>query len=354
MNKKINRRIPAEWEKHEATILSWPANNEDWPGKFIPIHWVYSEIVKKLAEVEKVILLIQSSTQKKFVERVLEKNHVTMANVEFHIFPSDRNWMRDSCPAFTLTKNGKNVSRELIHFKFNGWAKYPNWKQDYKLPEFLAKKLLNPLVKAEYDRRHVVLEGGGIDYNGAGDLLTTEECLLHPSIQVRNPGFTQSDYAKLFKEYLGISNIIWLKDGIMGDDTHGHVDDLCRFVNKNTVVLCREKKDSTDGNYQILEENFERLQDVRLSDGNKLEVVTLPMPAPLIFEDLRLPASYANFYIANGTVLVPTFNDPMDRTALGILAELFPDRTVVGIHAVDLVWGLGTLHCLSHELPAVR
>ncbi|KAB2837931.1 MAG: agmatine deiminase family protein, partial [Melioribacteraceae bacterium] len=183
-----------------------------------------------------------------------------------------------------------------------------------------------------------------------GTLLTTEECLLDEKVQVRNPGFIKKDYEKVFEEYLGIKNIIWLGKGIAGDDTHGHVDDLCRFVNKNTVVLCREKN-SADENYKILEENFERLKDAKLEDGSKLNVVELPMPKPLRFENLRLPASYANFYISNHAVLVPTFNDPNDRIALNIIKEFFPDRDVVGIHAVDLVWGLGTIHCLSHEEP---
>ncbi|MBI2417447.1 MAG: agmatine deiminase family protein [Ignavibacteriales bacterium] len=352
MAKEIKRRIPAEWETHEATILAWPSNTEDWPGKFMPIHWVYSEIVKKLAEEEKVYLLVQDKKQKDFVTRVLEKAHVNAANVSFYILPTDRNWMRDVCPAFSVAKSGKHIIRENIHFKFNGWAKYPNWKKDYKLPGFLSKKLGEPLVTAQYKNTHVVLEGGGIDYNGHGDLLTTEECFLHPSVQVRNPGFDQQDYEAVFKKYLGISNVIWLKNGILGDDTHGHVDDLCRFVAKDKVVLCRDLKNNSDGNYAILEENNERLRGAKISDGSSLEVITLPMPDPLYFDNLRLPASYANFYIANHAVLVPTFNDPMDKIALGILAELFHTRKVVGIHAVDLVWGLGTLHCLTHELPA--
>ena len=198
----------------------------------------------------------------------------------------------------------------------------------------------------------MVLEGGSIDVNGRGSLLTTEECLLDPVVQVRNPGFTKGDYADVFRAVLGVTQVIWLGKGIAGDDTHGHVDDLCRFVNAKTVVLVREK-DPKDANYRALEENKERLQGARLEDGARLEVVALPMPAPIVFAGQRLPASYANFYIGNAAVIVPTFNDPADRVALGILSELISDRPVVGIHALDLVWGLGTLHCLTQQQPAV-
>jgi agmatine deiminase len=276
----------------------------------------------------------------------LERAHVDLTNVQFIITETDRGWMRDSSPAFI--KNGKEVT--AIKFIFNGWAKYDNWKKDKFIPGILAKNLKLNLVEAEYNNRGIVLEGGAIDSNGCGTLLTTEECLLDDKVQTRNPGFTKADYEIVFKEYLGIKNIIWLGKGIAGDDTHGHVDDLCRFVNKKTVVLCREN-DPQDENYKILEENFERLTDAKLEDGSKLNVVELPMPKPLYFEDLRLPASYANFYISNNAVLVPTFNDPNDRIALNIIKEFFPDREVAGIHAVDLVWGLGTIHCLSHEEP---
>jgi agmatine deiminase len=217
----------------------------------------------------------------------------------------------------------------------------------------LAKRLKYPRIKAIHGNRHVILEGGAIDGNGAGTLLTTEECLLHPATQVRNPGFSRADYEAVFAKHLGIRKVLWLGNGIAGDDTHGHVDDLCRFVNTNTVVLCHEEN-RHDANYRALAGNRERLQRATDADGGKIEVVKLPMPAPLWFEGIRLPASYANFYIANDRVLVPTFNDPRDRQALGILAELFPSRTVTGIHAVDLVWGLGTIHCLTHEIPALR
>lgn len=346
MNKKINYRLPAEWEKHKSTILCWPHQKEDWPGKFTPIPWVYTEIVKNIAPGELVRIIVQSPKDQSKAYRCLERAHVNLDNVQFIIAETDRGWMRDSSPAFV--KSGKKVA--AVKFNFNGWAKYGNWKKDKFIPGILAENLKLNLIEAQHNSRAVVLEGGAIDSNGCGTLLTTEECLLDDKIQTRNPGFTKADYEIIFKKYLGIKNVIWLGCGIAGDDTHGHVDDLCRFVNKDTVVLCREDN-PRDENHEILEENRERLKEAKLEDGSTLNVVELPLPKPLHFEELRLPASYANFYIANNAVLVPTFNDPNDRIALNIIKDFFPEREVVGIHAVDLVWGLGTIHCLSHEEP---
>lgn len=346
MSKIIKYRLPAEWEKHKSTILCWPHQKEDWPGKFTPIPWVYTEIVKNIVPGELVRILVQSPKDEMKARKNLTRAHVDLTRVQFIIRETDRGWLRDSSPAFV--KHGKETT--AIQFIFNGWAKYDNWKKDKFIPDVLAKKLQLNLVQAEYNHKGVVLEGGAIDINGSGTLLTTEECLLDDRVQTRNPGFTKADYEKVFQEYLGVKNIIWLARGIAGDDTHGHVDDLCRFVNKNTVLLCQENNPD-DENHQILAENFARLKDARLEDGSKLNVVELPMPKLLSFEELRLPASYANFYICNHAVLVPTFNDPNDRIALNIIKEFFPEREVVGIHAVDLVWGLGTIHCLSHEEP---
>ena len=295
---------------------------------------------------ELVRIIVQSRKDEIKARKCLERAHVDLTRVQFIIRETDRGWMRDSSPAFV--KKGKETT--AIQFTFNGWAKYDNWKKDKFIPGVLAKKLQLNLVKAEHRHKGVVLEGGAIDTNGCGTLLTTEECLLDEKVQTRNPGFTKSDYEQVFREYLGIKNIIWLSKGVSGDDTHGHVDDLCRFVNGNTVLLCQENNPD-DENKAILDENLARLKDAKLEDGSKLNVVELPMPRPLLFEDLRLPASYANFYIANHAVLVPTFNDPHDRIALNTIQTYFPDREVVGIHAVDLVWGLGTIHCLTHEEP---
>lgn len=340
-------RIPAEWEPHEATWLGWPHNKSDWPGKFAPISWVYGEIARYISRGEKVRIIVEDKNHESKAGKVLKAVDVNFDNVEFYKLKTDRGWLRDSGPVFVKDEIGK-VS--AIHFRFNAWAKYDNYKKDEKLPKFISDKFKLERIKAEHNEKHVVLEGGSIDYNGSGTLLTTEECLMDNKVQVRNSGFTKKDYEEIFKNYLGIKNTIWLGKGISGDDTHGHVDDLCRFVNKNTVVLV-EEKNPQDSNYQILSENKERLQDAKLEDGSKLNTVYLPMPHPVYFKGERLPASYANFYICNYAVLVPTFNDPNDRIALDILSELITDRPVIGIHSVDLVWGLGTLHCLTHEQP---
>lgn len=341
-------RLPAEWEPHESTILAWPTNANDWPGKFQPIPWVFAEIVRHLTASERVDLIVPSIASEQRVRRMLRRAHVDVDRVRFLVFELDRGWMRDCGPAFVFDGG----ERTAVQFAFNAWAKYDDWQKDANAASFLAEADSIRGVEARHRGRHIVLEGGAIDGNGAGTLLTTEECLLDPATQVRNPGFARADYEHAFREFLGIEKVIWLGKGIAGDDTHGHVDDVCRFVNPRTVVLCRETTPS-DANYAPLEENWERMQNVTDAEGSRIEVVALPMPSPLYFNGARLPASYANFYIANRHVLVPTFNDPQDRVALGVLAELFPDRTVVGIHAVDLVWGFGTLHCLTHELPAI-
>lgn len=342
--------MPAEWEPHASTLLAWPANSQDWPGKFSAARWAFVEFVRHLAAAETVRLAVNSDADEKTARRMLADAHANVSAIEFHRFPLDRGWMRDISPCFVQDAHGH---RRCVRFRFNGWAKYDNYKRDMLWAEQIAKVLGIPSEEAKNKKNVVTLEGGAIDSNGRGTLITTEECLLDQYCQVRNPGFGKKEYKECFKKYLGISNIIWLNEGIMGDDTHGHVDDLCRFVNPNTVVCCRET-DSNSQNYRVLEENWERLQGARLENGKKVVPVALPMPAPLYFRNVLLPASYANFYIANGIVLVPTFNDPNDRIALGILSELFVNRCVIGIHAVDLVWGFGTLHCLSHEEPIAK
>ena len=348
-------RMPAEWEPHAATWIGWPHNASDWPGKFPPIPWVYGEIVRKLAPGrgggELVRILVNSAAHEAGAKRVLRKVGVDLGRVEFLRFPTNRGWTRDFGPIF-VRKDRRPSELAIARFHFNAWAKYPDWKRDDKIPALAAKRLklrlLEPKVRG--GGRPVVLEGGSIDVNGRGSLLTTEECLLDPKVQPRNPGLTRAEIEAVLRDTLGVTNTLWLGKGIAGDDTHGHVDDVCRFVGPRTVVLCRED-DPNDVNYRPLAENRERLQGMTLEDGSAVEVVDLPMPAPLFFDRQRLPASYANFYVANAAVLVPTFNDPKDRTAIGILSEVFSDRAVVGIHAVDLVWGLGTIHCLTQQEP---
>ena len=336
-------RMPAEWEPHAATWIGWPHNVTDWPGKFPPIPWVYGEIVRELAPGEVVRILVDSRVQQAQASRILKKAGVDLARVDFLRFPTNRGWTRDFGPIFVRGEKGLAIAR----FHFNAWAKYKDWKNDDKIPDRAAKHFKLPLIEAK-----IVLEGGSIDVNGRGTLLTTEECLLDPKVQTRNPGLSRLELETVFRDTLGITNTLWLGKGIAGDDTHGHVDDLCRFVKPGTVVVCRED-DPKDVNYRPLAENRERLQGMHLEKGASIEVIDLPMPAPLYFDGVRLPASYANFYIANSAVLVPTFNDPKDRIALGVLAEVLPDRPVVGIHAVDLVWGLGTLHCLTQQEPVL-
>ena len=345
---EITRRLPAEWEPHQATLLCFPHNGNDWPGKFEAIKWVFVEIIRKVAEFERVLLVVKSEEQQQKVDVMLRQAHTDTKQIRYIVQNTNRSWMRDSGPIVVQRSDGK---REALQFRFNGWAKYGNHRLDWQIPSAVAKALKVPLTEVIYQGRPVVLEGGAIEVNGRGTLITTEECLLDQKVQVRNPGFTKEDYAAVFQEYLGVTNVIWLGDGIEGDDTHGHVDDICRFVNPTTVVACVEPN-RKDANHRRLEHNLDRLKQARLEDGSKLNVVSLPMPGRLDFEELRLPASYVNFLVTNGCVLVPTFNDPNDAKALGILSELFPDRRVIGIHAVDLVWGLGTLHCLSHEITA--
>ena len=344
-------RLPAEWEPHEATWIGWPHNRSDWPGKFAPIPWVYAEMVRKLAPGEVVRVIVESRTHESSARRVLERAGFDGSRVEFHRWPTDRGWTRDSGPSFLV--DGASGAVAIARFAFNGWARYDDFRKDAKMADRIARTLGLRVFRAARNGRDVVLEGGAIDVNGRGTLVTTEECLLDPKVQTRNPGMTRFDYEETFREFLGAGHTLWLSRGIAGDDTHGHVDDICRFVNPHTAVLCREEN-ASDENHRPLEENRERLEGMRLEDGSRIDIVFLPMPSPVVFDGRRLPASYANFYIGNCAVLIPTFNDPKDRIALGILSALFPGRAVVGIHALDLVWGLGTIHCLTRQQAAAQ
>jgi agmatine deiminase len=342
------RILPAEWEKHQYTLLAFPYEGRDWPGKFHAVKWAFVEIIRKISLFEGVVMLVKSEQHREMVSVMLEQAHVDLKKVKFIIKDTNRGWMRDSGPV--IVRNADN-SRTALQFGFNGWAKYGNYRKDISTPSVVAASLGIPLEKVVFNGRHVVLEGGAIDINGKGTLVTTEECLLDKKVQVRNPGFSKTDYEEVFRKHLGINKVIWLGEGIEGDDTHGHVDDICRFVNENTVIACKETN-TKDRNHKILEANLERLAGESLQNGEKLNVVTIPMPSRLDFEDLRLPASYVNFLITNACVLVPTFNDKNDYKAIGIIKDLFPNHDVIGISAIDLIWGLGTLHCLSHEIPA--
>jgi agmatine deiminase len=349
---QLQYRMPAEWGRHEATWLAWPHNPEDWPGKFQPIPWIYAEIVRLLAARERVHLIVEDAATQRRVEGMLKRAGANLDQVAFHAWPTDRGWTRDSGPIFIRNAEGQIA---ITNWHFNAWAKYPDWHLDDQLPG-RVRELLNvpewqPSITLSNGTHHrVVLEGGSIDTNGAGVMLTTEECLLS-EVQQRNPGVSREQLEQAFHDYLGIDQVIWLNRGVAGDDTHGHVDDITRFVAPDTIVTALEPNTS-DANHAPLAENLERLKAARTLDGKQFNLIELPLPRPVVFRGQRLPASYANFYIANGVVLVPTFHDPNDRVALNILAEVFPDREVVGIHCVDLIWGLGALHCMTQQQPA--
>ena len=389
--------MPAEWEPHAATWLAWPHYKLDWPGKFEPIPWVYAEIIRYLSRQELIELIVKDAATEKVARKTLKRAHALNENVRFHRWPTNRVWTRDSgcafvlpCGAGALAREGptteiggsnssavlkavpsrvsesqnpqpvfaKNAKTRMEHpselvgikWRFNAWAKYPNWQHDEKIGSMMADTAGAQEIRPTFGKSRVVLEGGSIEVNGQGTLITTEECLVS-TVQQRNPGMKKRDYESLFAQYLGATNVIWLGSGVVGDDTHGHVDDITRFVSPDTVVTCVDA-DPKSENYEALRENIRRLRDATTEDGKPVATIDLPMPAPVYFEGRRLPASYANFYIANGLVLVPVFNDPNDRVALDILVDTFPDRDIVPIYCGDLIWGFGAIHCMTQQQPA--
>lgn len=363
----LGYRMPAEWEPHSATWIAWPHNREDWPEKFEPIPWVYAEIVRHLSRVERVNILVGSNNIEADARDVLFRANVLpekarrpgarSGNIAFIRLPTNRVWTRDSGPLFVRRKWRKRDHFPAVAataWRFNAWAKYADWQLDAALsaeiPLGLGVPVWKPIVRVRDAPRRVVLEGGSIDVNGRGTLLTTEECLLS-DVQQRNPGIGREELEQLFNGYLGVKKVIWLERGIVGDDTHGHIDDIARFVGPSTVVTAYER-DRSDPNHEFLQDNLGRLRRSTDQSGKPLRVVKLPMPSPVYFRGQRLPASYANFYIANKLVLVPAFNDPNDRVALNALSELLPGRSVVPIYCGDLIWGLGALHCMTQQQPA--
>lgn len=338
-------RMPAEWEPHAATWLAWPHRRDDWPGKFAPIPWVFAEVARHLTQCERVRLMVNDAEAERRARRTFNKSGVDLKQVDFLHIPTDRCWTRDYGPMFVRGRGGLSV----LAWQFNGWAKYTDCQKDAQVPRLAADALKVPVRQAEWRQQSIVLEGGAIEVNAAGVLMTTEECLLS-EVQRRNPEFDRADMEAIFFDYFLVTRVLWLGRGIAGDDTHGHVDDIARFVNPTTIVAAREAN-RDDPNHEPLEDNWQRLQEATDGDGRRFNVVALPMPAPVYFAGQRLPASYANFYIANDRVLVPTFNDPQDRVALGILADLFPGRKIVGVYARDLVLGLGTIHCMTQQEP---
>jgi agmatine deiminase len=342
--------MPSEWEPHRATWIAWPHHEPDWPGKLAAIPWVYAEIVRVLAAHEHIEILCHDEGVQGDARRTLDAHGVPARRVRCHIVQTDRVWLRDSAPTGTVDDDGRIV---LVDWAFNGWAKYDNWTRDAEIGNAIAR--ITGLERVDPRRpsgERIVLEGGGIEVNGDGLMLVTEEWLLS-NVQVRNPGMTRGDYERVFADWLGVTRTIWLGEGCVGDDTHGHVDDVARFVSADTIVVAVED-DPRDDNHERSADNLKRLEHAARDLHRPLRIVTLPFPRPVVMNGERLPASYANFYIANGVVIVPTFNDPNDRLALNTLASVMPTRHVVGIHAVDLVWGLGTLHCLTQQEPASR
>ena len=349
---ELGYRMPAEWDRHQATWLAWPHNPEDWPGKFQSIPWLYAEIVRLLADRECVQLIVENAAMERRVTGMLRRAGVKLDRVTFRCWPTDRGWLRDSGPIFVRNPAGEVG---VTNWRFNGWAKYDDWHLDDELPGRIADVLhmrqWQPSHEFGHSESHrLVLEGGSIDGNGAGALLTTEECLLS-DVQQRNPRLTREELEGALHFFLGVEQVIWLGRGIAGDDTHGHVDDIARFVAQDTVIAAVER-DTRDPNHEPLAENLRTLKAARTREGKQFTVIELPMPRPIVFRNQRLPASYANFYIANGLVLVPTFHDPNDRIALNTLSEAFPCREVIGIHSVDLIWGLGALHCMTQQQPS--
>ena len=341
--------MPAEWERHDATWIAWPHHEPDWPGKLEAVRWAYAEIARVLAMRERVEILCHDERVRDSAVAMLRSHDVAMQRVNLRIVPTDRVWLRDSGPSFVWNGNGEV---EMIAWDFNAWAKYDNFARDRRVPAAIQNATGLPMTSAmrpDDASRRLVLEGGGLDVNGQGRILVTEEWLLS-DVQIRNPGVTRAGYEKAFATYLGCHDTIWLGNGCAGDDTHGHIDDMARFVNFDTVALAYEA-DPSDANHASSVDNLERLR--LAAERQPLNVVLLPYPRPVMMDGQRLPASYANFYIANEVVLVPTFNDANDRVALETIARLFPDRTAIGIHAVDLVWGMGTLHCLTQQQPAM-
>jgi agmatine deiminase len=348
-------RMPAEWEPHESTWLAWPHFRADWPGKFDPIPWVYAEIVRNLARHERVDLIVNDGSSEKRAQKVLEKagalSGAAADNICFHRWRTDRVWTRDSgCIFLTPLADHVDLGLLALHFRFNAWAKYPNYDFDEKNGARMANAAGARIVHPFSEKHRVVLEGGSIEVNGCGSLITTEECLLSAT-QQRNPPMDRAAYEQMFADYFRVESVIWLDSGITGDDTHGHVDDITRFVAPNTVVTMIAQNEQSE-DYAALHANLGRLKAARTSDGQRLDIVEIPLPRPVLFEGRQLPASYANFYIANGALLVPVFNDRNDRVALNTLAELFPTREIVPIYSGDLIWGLGALHCLTQQQPS--
>ncbi|MFP5042526.1 agmatine/peptidylarginine deiminase [Parasediminibacterium sp. JCM 36343] len=342
--KDLGYYFPAEWHKHTATWLSWPHKEASWPGKIDTIYAPYSQFIKVVSEGELVCINVENEAMKAFSAHHLMNAGVNMDHIKFYFHPTNDAWCRDHGPAFLINPN-RPEKKAIVDWDYNAWGdKYPPYELDDVVPTLISRAYGIPVFHPG-----IVMEGGSVDFNGKGTILTTTACLLNEN---RNPHLGQAEIEKYLYDYYGAEQILWLGDGIVGDDTDGHIDDITRFVNEDTVVTVIEEN-KADDNYHLLQENLEALKKMRLLNGKQLNIIELPMPSPVEYEDQRLPASYANFYIANDVVAVPTYRDKNDDKALSILTACFPDRKVVGIDSTDVIWGLGSWHCLSQQEPAV-
>lgn len=342
--RSLGFRMPAEWEPQEAIWFSWPHNRETWPGAFDAVPGLFAEIVQQISDSQKVRLNVANQEMVQQVQALLAEQKTNLENVSFHLNPTNDSWARDHGPIYIVRdqSNGQR-QRALTNWEYNSWGdKYPPYALDNGIPERIANEFGEHLFNGD-----MVLEGGSIDVNGAGTLLTTTSCLLNPN---RNPHLTKAQIEDRLRDYLGVSKILWLEEGIIGDDTDGHIDDITRFVSPSAVVTAIEENPE-DENFLPLMQNLELLREMSDQDGHPLEIIRLPMPDPVYFQEHRLPASYANFLICNEVVLVPVYRCPQDQAALGILQDLFPARKVVGIDCTPLIWGLGAIHCISQQQP---
>lgn len=343
--KDLGYRFPAEWEEHEATWLSWPHKEESWPDRIQLIYPAYAEFIAELSKGEKVRINVKDEQMKAFALSFIEKTDADLAQVEFYFFETNDAWCRDHGPAFLVNTQNTETPKVIVDWGFNAWGgKYPPFENDDVIPTKIGEAFNLPVFHSG-----IIMEGGSVEFNGKNTVLTSKSCLLNEN---RNPEYSQEQIEEFLRNYYGISQVLWVEDGIVGDDTDGHIDDTIRFVNENTVLTVVEV-DETDDNYELLQVNLRQLQEMRLEDGRPLNIIELPMPDAVYCEGERLPASYANFYIANKSVIVPTYNCAKDAIALDIIQKCFPDRKVVGIDSTDIIWGLGSFHCLSQQEPKI-
>ena len=341
-------RMPAEWERQQSTLIGWPYNKNDWPGKFKNIPKIFAEIISKITKSQEVNLLIKNYNSKNTIKRLLKKNNAKVQNVKFIICKTDRVWMRDTGPIFIKDKKNQNI---LLNWKFNGWAKYKNYRADNKVNLRIKNHYKGNIITPKFNKKPIVLEGGAIDVNGKGLLLTTKECLLS-KIQQRNSFLKINDYNHIFKKFFGAKKVIWLNKGIVGDDTHGHIDDIARFVSKSTIMIAIENN-RLDKNYKALKENLKILSNSYDENGKKFKIIKIPMPSPVVIDKTRVPASYLNFFIGNKKVLVPVFNVKEDKKVLKIFRKFFTNREVIAIDCSDLIWGFGAIHCMTQQEPKI-